>query len=68
MTALFTIGYEGAALDDFLATLKAARVSTLLDIREAPVSRRPGFSKRELAAAPAGPRQPKRGSGRGEGG
>ena len=51
MTVLATIGYEGAALEDFLATLAAAKVSSLLDIREAPVSRRPGFSKRALSAA-----------------
>ena len=51
MTVLATIGYEGAALADFIATLKAARVSLVLDIREAPISRRPGFSKRVLGAA-----------------
>lgn len=51
MTVLATIGYEGAALADFVATLKAARVATLIDIREAPVSRRPGFSKHALADA-----------------
>lgn len=51
MTILATIGYEGADLADFLATLKAAGVTRLLDIREAPVSRRPGYSKRVLAAA-----------------
>ncbi len=51
MTVLLSIGYEGAALEDFIATLKAARVGQLLDIREAPVSRRPGYSKRELARA-----------------
>ena len=51
MTTVSTIGYEGASLEDFVATLQKARVSVLLDIREAPVSRRPGFSKRDLAAA-----------------
>ncbi len=51
MTMLTTIGYEGASVDDFLAALRAAQVSILLDIREAPVSRRPGYSKRDLAAA-----------------
>lgn len=51
MTVLATIGYEGAVLADFIATLKAAQVSLVLDIREAPISRRPGFSKRVLAAA-----------------
>lgn len=48
---LTTIGYEGAALEDFLATLKAARITTLLDIRELPISRRRGFSKTALASA-----------------
>ncbi len=51
MTTLATIGYEGTSLEDFVTALRAARVSLLLDIREAPVSRRPGFSKRDLAAA-----------------
>ncbi|MEI6720688.1 MAG: DUF488 domain-containing protein [Betaproteobacteria bacterium] len=46
-----TIGYEGAALADFLATLKAAGVDQLLDIRELPISRRKGFSKSALSAA-----------------
>lgn len=48
---LFTIGYEGATLGDFIATLRAAGVSTLLDVREIPLSRRKGFSKRALADA-----------------
>ncbi|MDJ0609722.1 MAG: DUF488 domain-containing protein [Kiloniellales bacterium] len=51
MTVLATIGYERCALDEVIAALRAARVSLILDIREAPVSRRPGFSKRALAAA-----------------
>lgn len=51
MTALATIGYEGATLEDFLATLLAARVSTLIDVRELPISRRRGFAKNALAAA-----------------
>ena len=48
---LFTIGYEKAVLRDVLATLAQAGVATLLDVRDRPVSRRPGFSKRQLAAA-----------------
>jgi uncharacterized protein (DUF488 family) len=48
---ILTIGYEGATLADFLATLKAAGVQQLLDIRELPISRRKGFSKRALSAA-----------------
>lgn len=45
---LSTIGYEGASLDDFVATLKLAEVNTLIDIRDRAQSRRPGFSKTAL--------------------
>lgn len=52
---LFTIGYEGATSEDFIATLGRADVSLVVDIRDRPQSRRPGFSKsaldRSLAAA-----------------
>lgn len=48
---LFTIGYEGATLDDFTATLKCAGVRFVVDIRDRPQSRRPGFSKTALAEA-----------------
>lgn len=48
---LFTIGYEGTAMADFLATLTAAGVDHLIDVRDAPVSRRQGFSKNALAEA-----------------
>jgi uncharacterized protein (DUF488 family) len=52
MTAtLYTIGYEKARLADVLATLEAAGVAVLIDVRDRPISRRPGFSKRQLAAA-----------------
>jgi uncharacterized protein (DUF488 family) len=47
---LYTIGYEKALLKDVVATLAAAGVATLLDVRDRPISRRPGFSKRQLAA------------------
>ena len=48
---LFTIGYEKARLADVVAALAAAGVATLIDVRDRPISRRPGFSKRQLAAA-----------------
>jgi uncharacterized protein (DUF488 family) len=51
MTKLFTIGYEGTDLPEFLATLKRARASVLLDVRELPISRRKGFSKTVLQRA-----------------
>jgi uncharacterized protein (DUF488 family) len=52
MTAkiLFTIGYEKARLTDVIAALRQAGVAALIDVRDRPQSRRPGFSKRQLAA------------------
>jgi uncharacterized protein (DUF488 family) len=47
---LFTIGYEGASVADFVATLTKAGVRQLADVRAVPLSRRPGFSKNVLAA------------------
>jgi uncharacterized protein (DUF488 family) len=49
--ALYTIGYEKARLADVVAALSAAGVAALIDVRDRPISRRPGFSKRQLAAA-----------------
>ena len=49
--ALFTIGYEKAHLADVVATLAEAGVTTLIDVRDRPISRRPGFSRRQLEAA-----------------
>lgn len=46
---LFTIGYEGAVVDDFIATLLKVGVQTVIDIRDVPVSRRRGFSKSSLS-------------------
>ena len=53
MTApiLFTIGYEQARPDAVLQTLKDAGVQLLVDTRAVAASRRPGFSKRQLAAS-----------------
>jgi len=48
---LYTIGYEKALLGDVLSTLATMGVATLIDVRDRPISRRPGFSKRQLAAA-----------------
>lgn len=46
-----TIGYEGAKLEDFLATLNHVDVDILIDIRERAQSRRKGFSKTALSEA-----------------
>ena len=48
---IFTIGYEGTTMDEFLAALKAAGVERLIDVRALALSRRPGFSKSPLRAA-----------------
>lgn len=45
---IFTIGYEGARIDAFVAALKRAGVDWLVDVRAVAVSRRPGFSKTAL--------------------
>ncbi|MEG3179951.1 DUF488 domain-containing protein [Sphingomonas sp. LT1P40] len=49
--AVFTIGYEGTTMDAFLAALTRAGVEQVIDVRQLPLSRRPGFSKSSLAAA-----------------
>ena len=48
---LFTIGYEQVKPAAVLRELKSARVDLLVDTRAVTASRRPGFSKRQLAAA-----------------
>jgi uncharacterized protein (DUF488 family) len=47
---LFTVGYESASLDDFVATLRTAGVEMIIDVREYPLSRKKGFSKNTLHA------------------
>lgn len=44
-----TIGYEGATIEQFVATLKHASVNLLIDVRDIPLSRKKGFSKNQLA-------------------
>jgi uncharacterized protein (DUF488 family) len=48
---LATIGYESANLADFIATLREAGISRLIDVRELPISRRKGFAKSALSEA-----------------
>jgi uncharacterized protein (DUF488 family) len=51
VTRIWTIGYEKVGVPDFLAALKAAKIKTLIDVREVANSRRAGFSKTALAAS-----------------
>lgn len=48
---IFTIGYEGATVGEFLEALREARIKRVIDIRAVPNSRRPGFSKTPLRNA-----------------
>jgi uncharacterized protein (DUF488 family) len=50
-TQLFTIGYEGRALDELIAILCANKIDRVIDIRDLPLSRRRGFSKTPLGNA-----------------
>jgi uncharacterized protein (DUF488 family) len=45
---IFTIGYEGADIVDFIETLDVLKVSRVIDIRDVPGSRRRDFSKNIL--------------------
>lgn len=51
MPHLFTIGYEQTAPGPVLAELSRAEVGILVDVRAVAASRKPGFSKRQLAAS-----------------
>ena len=46
---IYTIGYEGIDIKDFLSLLRKHHIETLVDVRELPLSRKPGFSKNTLA-------------------
>ena len=48
---IFTIGYEGTTMPEFIAALQAAGVQRVIDVRALPLSRRPGFSKTPLRGA-----------------
>lgn len=48
---VWTIGYAGRAIDDFVRVLKRARVQLVVDVRELPLSRKKGFSKTALRGA-----------------
>ena len=51
MQTLFTIGYQQAKPAAVLSELQRAKIDLLVDIRAVAASRRPGFSKRQLAAS-----------------
>lgn len=48
---LISLGYEGRDAAELIEKLLASGVDTLVDVRLTPLSRKPGLSKRRLAAA-----------------
>ena len=48
---IFTLGYEGLSIEAFISRLQAAKVKTVVDVRELPLSRKKGFSKTAFCAA-----------------
>lgn len=48
---IYTIGYEGLDIDGFMTLLAENDIETIVDVREMPLSRKPGFSKKSLEAA-----------------
>lgn len=51
MAVLYTIGYEGRDIEQFIAMLKEAGVTHVADVRERLASRKRGFSKTSLGNA-----------------
>ncbi|MDR1275579.1 MAG: DUF488 domain-containing protein [Candidatus Accumulibacter sp.] len=45
---IFTLGYEGLDIETFLSLLAEYGVETVVDVRETPLSRKPGFSKKAI--------------------
>ena len=45
---LYTVGYEGLNIEQFLLMLDKYGINKIVDIREMPISRKPGFSKTAL--------------------
>lgn len=46
---LYTLGYEGMEVRQFISTLERAGIRLVVDVRELPLSRKAGFSKRALS-------------------
>ena len=49
MKTIYTIGYEGANIDQLVETLVNLKIKVLADVRELPLSRKKGLSKNSLA-------------------
>jgi len=49
--SIATIGYEKVSIEDFVTTLLRSNIRVLIDVRQLPLSRKKGFSKRALESA-----------------
>jgi uncharacterized protein (DUF488 family) len=47
----FTIGYEQSTIRRFLSLLRSREVEVVVDVRQIPLSRKPGFSKHHLSGS-----------------
>jgi uncharacterized protein (DUF488 family) len=47
-STLYTVGYEGITIEEFVTNLRANKINYLFDVRELPLSRKKGFSKNIL--------------------
>lgn len=45
---LYTLGYSGYTPASFLQVLQAHQIQLVIDVRQNPISRKPGFSRRNL--------------------
>lgn len=48
---VFTLGYEGLSIDAYLDILLSHDVKAIIDVRKNPISMKPGYSKKQFAAA-----------------
>ena len=48
MSNLYTTGYQGETINQFVVKLLDNNIQTIIDVRQTPLSRKPGFSKSAL--------------------
>lgn len=50
MSSVISVGYERRTVEELIQILVGYGVEKLIDVREAPISRKPGFSKESLSS------------------
>jgi uncharacterized protein (DUF488 family) len=46
---IYTLGYEGLQIDEYIQKLKDEKIKILIDVRKNPISRKNGFSKTKFS-------------------